>query len=130
MDGTEGVTQCPVLPGDTFKYEFKVDRVGVRAPAIGSVFPFFVCSIECRSFSIYVLVMSSLELTCTTLTMECKEKQGFMDQSAYHLLMERQNRLLMIMIGASSSTIGTTKALMNKPLDCPPFLLSLLGSLR
>jgi hypothetical protein len=40
MDGTEGVTQCPVLPGDTFKYEFKVDRVGVRAPAIGSVFPF------------------------------------------------------------------------------------------
>jgi hypothetical protein len=34
------VTQCPVLPGDTFKYEFKVDRVGVRATTIGSVFPF------------------------------------------------------------------------------------------
>ncbi|XP_059462237.1 L-ascorbate oxidase-like [Corylus avellana] len=28
MDGTEGVTQCPVLPGNTFKYEFKVDRPG------------------------------------------------------------------------------------------------------
>jgi hypothetical protein len=28
-DGTEGVTQCPIFPGDTFKYEFKVDRVGV-----------------------------------------------------------------------------------------------------
>ncbi|XP_059433083.1 L-ascorbate oxidase-like [Corylus avellana] len=28
MDGTEGVTQCPILPGDTFKYEFKVDRPG------------------------------------------------------------------------------------------------------
>ncbi|KAK7860752.1 L-ascorbate oxidase [Quercus suber] len=27
-DGTEGVTQCPVVPGDTFKYEFKVDRAG------------------------------------------------------------------------------------------------------
>ncbi|CAL0325142.1 unnamed protein product [Lupinus luteus] len=25
-DGTEGVTQCPVLPGDTFKYQFVVDR--------------------------------------------------------------------------------------------------------
>ncbi|XP_059432619.1 L-ascorbate oxidase-like [Corylus avellana] len=28
MDGTEGVTQCPILPGDTFQYEFKVDRPG------------------------------------------------------------------------------------------------------
>lgn len=27
-DGTEGVTQCPVLPGDTFTYEFVVDRPG------------------------------------------------------------------------------------------------------
>ncbi|XP_019462684.1 PREDICTED: L-ascorbate oxidase [Lupinus angustifolius] len=27
-DGTEGVTQCPVLPGDTFKYQFVVDRPG------------------------------------------------------------------------------------------------------
>ncbi|XP_075653322.1 L-ascorbate oxidase-like [Castanea sativa] len=27
-DGTEGVTQCPVVPGDTFKYQFKVDRAG------------------------------------------------------------------------------------------------------
>ncbi|KAK7860747.1 l-ascorbate oxidase [Quercus suber] len=25
-DGTEGVTRCPIVPGDTFKYEFKVDR--------------------------------------------------------------------------------------------------------
>ncbi|XP_022949916.1 L-ascorbate oxidase-like [Cucurbita moschata] len=27
-DGTEGVTQCPVLPGETFKYQFVVDRAG------------------------------------------------------------------------------------------------------
>ncbi|EEC70343.1 hypothetical protein OsI_01245 [Oryza sativa Indica Group] len=27
-DGTEGVTQCPILPGDTFTYTFIVDRPG------------------------------------------------------------------------------------------------------
>lgn len=27
FDGTEGVTQCPIVPGDTFKYQFVVDRV-------------------------------------------------------------------------------------------------------
>ncbi|XP_066399318.1 L-ascorbate oxidase-like [Miscanthus floridulus] len=27
-DGTEGVTQCPILPGDTFTYAFVVDRPG------------------------------------------------------------------------------------------------------
>jgi hypothetical protein len=27
FDGTEGVTQCPILPGDTFVYQFVVDRV-------------------------------------------------------------------------------------------------------
>ncbi|GFZ18584.1 cupredoxin superfamily protein [Actinidia rufa] len=27
-DGTEGVTQCPILPGDTFVYKFVVDRPG------------------------------------------------------------------------------------------------------
>uniref|UniRef100_A0A7N0T6V5 L-ascorbate oxidase n=2 Tax=Kalanchoe fedtschenkoi TaxID=63787 RepID=A0A7N0T6V5_KALFE len=27
-DGTEGVTQCPILPGDTFVYRFVVDRPG------------------------------------------------------------------------------------------------------
>jgi hypothetical protein len=27
FDGTEGVTQCPILPGDTFVYKFVVDRV-------------------------------------------------------------------------------------------------------
>uniref|UniRef100_A0A0R0IQ87 L-ascorbate oxidase n=1 Tax=Glycine max TaxID=3847 RepID=A0A0R0IQ87_SOYBN len=26
FDGTEGVTQCPILPGDTFIYQFVVDR--------------------------------------------------------------------------------------------------------
>ncbi|KAL5725388.1 L-ascorbate oxidase [Ranunculus cassubicifolius] len=26
-DGTEGITQCPILPGDTFRYQFVVDRV-------------------------------------------------------------------------------------------------------
>ncbi|KAJ8765754.1 hypothetical protein K2173_014876 [Erythroxylum novogranatense] len=28
FDGTEGVTQCPILPGDTFTYQFVVDRPG------------------------------------------------------------------------------------------------------
>ncbi|KAJ4812852.1 Ascorbate oxidase [Rhynchospora pubera] len=28
MDGTEGVTQCPILPGDTFVYRFLVDQAG------------------------------------------------------------------------------------------------------
>ncbi|KAL1824896.1 hypothetical protein ACET3Z_011674 [Daucus carota] len=28
FDGSEGVTQCPILPGDTFTYEFVVDRAG------------------------------------------------------------------------------------------------------
>ncbi|VFQ96026.1 unnamed protein product [Cuscuta campestris] len=27
-DGTEGVSQCPILPGDTFTYEFVVDKAG------------------------------------------------------------------------------------------------------
>lgn len=27
FDGTEGVSQCPILPGDTFVYQFVVDRV-------------------------------------------------------------------------------------------------------
>lgn len=27
-DGTEGVTQCPILPGDAFEYRFVVDRPG------------------------------------------------------------------------------------------------------
>ncbi|KAK4755341.1 hypothetical protein SAY87_009098 [Trapa incisa] len=27
-DGTEGITQCPILPGDTFTYRFVVDRPG------------------------------------------------------------------------------------------------------
>ncbi|KAL5703898.1 L-ascorbate oxidase [Ranunculus cassubicifolius] len=27
-DGTEGVTQCPILPGKTFRYQFVVDRSG------------------------------------------------------------------------------------------------------
>ncbi|KAM7275403.1 hypothetical protein ACFE04_017269 [Oxalis oulophora] len=28
FDGTEGVTQCPIQPGDTFIYKFVVDRAG------------------------------------------------------------------------------------------------------
>ncbi|CAL5214461.1 unnamed protein product [Lathyrus oleraceus] len=28
FDGTEGVSQCPILPGDTFVYQFVVDRPG------------------------------------------------------------------------------------------------------
>lgn len=30
FDGTEGVTQCPILPGDTFIYQFVVDRVSYK----------------------------------------------------------------------------------------------------
>ncbi|KAF7839982.1 L-ascorbate oxidase [Senna tora] len=28
FDGTEGISQCPILPGDTFRYQFVVDRPG------------------------------------------------------------------------------------------------------
>ncbi|TYG40672.1 hypothetical protein ES288_D12G111800v1 [Gossypium darwinii] len=28
FDGSEGITQCPILPGTTFKYQFVVDRPG------------------------------------------------------------------------------------------------------
>jgi len=27
FDGVEGVTQCPILPGEVFIYQFVVDRV-------------------------------------------------------------------------------------------------------
>ncbi|XP_028552728.1 L-ascorbate oxidase-like isoform X1 [Dendrobium catenatum] len=27
-DGTQGITQCPILPGETFTYQFVVDRAG------------------------------------------------------------------------------------------------------
>jgi FtsP/CotA-like multicopper oxidase with cupredoxin domain len=30
-DGTVGVTQCPILPGETFTYRFVVDRVSDRS---------------------------------------------------------------------------------------------------
>jgi len=30
FDGSEGVTQCPILPGDTFIYQFVVDRVSSK----------------------------------------------------------------------------------------------------
>ena len=29
-DGTAWVTQCPIGPGDTFTYQFEVDRVSWR----------------------------------------------------------------------------------------------------
>jgi FtsP/CotA-like multicopper oxidase with cupredoxin domain len=29
-DGTVGVTQCPILPGETFTYRFIVDRVSMH----------------------------------------------------------------------------------------------------
>ncbi|KAI8536195.1 hypothetical protein RHMOL_Rhmol10G0237000 [Rhododendron molle] len=29
FDGTAGVTQCPIVPGDTFVYKFVVDRVSL-----------------------------------------------------------------------------------------------------
>ena len=74
--------------------------------------------------------MCRLELICTTHTMECKENQGYMDQSVYQFEIILQNHLPMIMIEASSLLIGTTIALMSKPLDCPPNPLSGLGSLR
>jgi hypothetical protein len=44
--------------------------------------------------------------------------------------MENPNPLRMIMIEASSSMIGITKAHMNKLLDCPQLISSGLGILR
>lgn len=28
MDGTQGVTQCPIAPGNSFQYDFQVNQVG------------------------------------------------------------------------------------------------------
>lgn len=28
MDGVNGITQCPIAPGDTFVYQFKVTQYG------------------------------------------------------------------------------------------------------
>ncbi|KAI8004254.1 Transcriptional corepressor LEUNIG [Camellia lanceoleosa] len=35
-DGTEGITQCPILPGDTFVYKFVVDRNPGTANALAT----------------------------------------------------------------------------------------------
>lgn len=41
FDGTEGVSQCPILPGTTFKYQFVVDRVSLCFKFQGCFFFFF-----------------------------------------------------------------------------------------
>ena len=147
-DGREGVTQCPIVPGDTFKYKFKVERVCITCQqsetslqltlikththtqrSNNDLFSSLVVNLFYNLIIIHVLC-TRLELICIMRTMECKEMQGYMDQSKYHFLMEFQDHLPMIMIGASSLMIGTTKAFLNKLLDCPPFPLFGLGSLR
>jgi hypothetical protein len=56
----------------------------------------------------------SLELISTMLTMECKEKLAYMDQSELRFLKENPSPFSTIMIEASYSMIGTTEALMNR----------------
>lgn len=36
-DGTEGVTQCAIMPGDTFNYTFVVDRVSQKLANIAQI---------------------------------------------------------------------------------------------
>lgn len=42
-DGTEGVTQCPILAGDTFTYQFVVDRVSYFPCNDNHVYAFGFC---------------------------------------------------------------------------------------
>lgn len=44
-DGTEGVTQCPILPGETFTYRFVVDRVSPHTQCQDSPSPMFMLAL-------------------------------------------------------------------------------------
>lgn len=68
--------------------------------------------------------------TCIMHIMECKKILGYMDQSWWNYLMGNPNLLHMIMIGTSSSMIGSITALLNKLLACLKFLSNGLESLR
>jgi hypothetical protein len=127
-DGTEGVTQCPILPGETFIYKFVVDRV---SPLV--LIQCFSCNITRHSFytlvtndsfrairiwfqvSGYVVfnsffaifvehsIISSTSFcrlghTCIMGIMECKEQLDYMDPSLYRFLKEFLNPFPMIMI--------------------------------
>ncbi|PSR88097.1 L-ascorbate oxidase [Actinidia chinensis var. chinensis] len=93
FDGTEGVTQCPILPGDTFVYKFVVDRPGT--------YLYHAHYGMQREAGLYGLIRVALPPGVS---------------EPFH----------MITIEASSLMTGTTKALMNKPLDYLPWTLSLL----
>jgi hypothetical protein len=76
FDGTEGVTQCPVLPGDTFVYKFVVDRVSSLVLAL------IIAGVLLMSAYTYnknlLFPLCSLVHICTMHIMECKEKLGYM----------------------------------------------------
>lgn len=64
-DGTEGVTQCPILPGETFRYQFVVDRV--RAGPTG--FVLFIS--KAPSYILGLTVVNLLKCAARDLSIPC-----------------------------------------------------------
>lgn len=79
FDGTEGVTQCPILPGDTFVYKFVVDRVSPQFLALCNAQLF---QITCMIIASRLLSLHSLEHIYIMPITECKEKMGYLDPFA------------------------------------------------
>jgi FtsP/CotA-like multicopper oxidase with cupredoxin domain len=64
MDGVNGVTQCPVAPGDSFNYTFRAMQYGsswyhshysvryadgANGPLVSLLYPFYTCICSCMS---------------------------------------------------------------------------------
>ncbi|CAL5371801.1 unnamed protein product [Camellia sinensis] len=155
-DRTEGITQCPILPGDTFVYKFVVDRPGT--------YMYHAHYGMQRTCGLYGSIRVahpdgesepfSYDYDRSIILNDWYHKSTF-EQAAglssipFVWVGEPQSLLIQvkgqfdcytpgesepfsptIMIGESSSTIGTTKAHLNKPLDYLPYPLFGLGSLR
>lgn len=125
-DGTEGVTQCPILPGETFRYQFVVDRVRYIGLA-----RFVLClsKTPCINLSLTFVKFEicSQELIYTMPIMVCKEKMVSMDPLWFGFQKDKQSLFPMIVIVISSSQIGIIKAATNTPLDWLPLALDSPG---
>lgn len=69
FDGTEGVTQCPISPGETFTYKFVVDRVSSLTTILLIILTFWAIKIFNQKF--YLLIefglanFINLNILCT-----------------------------------------------------------------
>ncbi|KAF6137566.1 hypothetical protein GIB67_031845, partial [Kingdonia uniflora] len=107
-DRTEGLTQCPIMPGDTFVYQFVVDRVCLF------------------SLNFYIYPGHSY----TMRIMECKEKLDYTVLYESQFLMELQSHSCLTTTVASYLTIGTIKPPLNKQQEFLQYPFNGLESLR